>query len=108
MTDGGYISAPGSFLFSFRNPEELPPFKAPLKNQDTQYALCRYTTSGPSFGGGLDLFVASNANANSLSSSNFGYSYQPPLKYTGRTPKHDLLTGGKHFTPSEVEVLFLT
>jgi hypothetical protein len=62
-----YKQAPGSFIFSLRNKEDLPPFKAPLKDQNTPFAIYTYHTYGPTFGGGYDLFIYNNATSNTSS-----------------------------------------
>ncbi len=56
-----------------------------------------YHTSGfgPIFGGGHDLKIVDNSNANQSS-------YCNPKSYTGHTA--NLLAGSQHFTPDEVEV----
>ena len=100
---GDYIAAPGSFLFSLRNNDDLPPFKAPLKNdQNALYAIYRTSGYGPTFGAGHDLRISSN------SFTNFGHSYQLPSGYVyGGSKTHSLLGGSYYFKPAEVEVLYL-
>ena len=105
---GGYGSAPGSFLFSLRNKDDLPPFKAPLKYQNHGNALYCYSTYAPTFGGGHDLHIANDAKSNTKSYTHLGYSYRVPSGYTyGQANTQSLLAGSYHFTPSEVEVLYL-
>ncbi len=91
-----WVSAPGSFLFTLRNSRNLPPQRVPLK--DPEYAMGCYAGLGPIYGGGYDLRVRSQANANS-SSSRLGHSYALPEGCTS-----DLLAGAHYFTVSEVEV----
>jgi hypothetical protein len=100
----GYTSAPGSFIFSLRNNDDLPPFKAPLKDENRGNAIYRQNGIGPTFGGGHDLHIAELAVSNQLSYTNFGYTYQPP---SGQTNTASLLAGSKYFTPSEIEALYL-
>ena len=105
---GGWSSASGSFLFSLRNKDNFPPFKAPLKNQNDGHAIYRLSRNGPTFGSGHDLRIANNARSNTNSYTNFGYTYQAPSGYTyGQTNTPSLLAGSYCFTPSEVEVLCL-
>ena len=92
--------APGSFLFSLRNGDDLPPFKAPLKNTNDQYAIHCYADYGPTFGGGYDLEI----RIGKQSSSYFDYSYQAP-NITAN--KSSLLAGSEKFAPEEIEVLYL-
>jgi hypothetical protein len=105
---GAYKSAPGSFLFSLRNKDNLPPFKAALKNQNDGNAIYCGSGYGPTFGSGHDLRIANDAKSNTNSYTNFGHTYQAPSGYTyGQANTQSLLAGSYHFTPSEVEVLYL-
>ena len=99
FTDG-IVRAPGSFLFSLRNGDDLQPFKAPLKNEDDQYAIQRHADYGPTFGGGYDLAI----KIGKQSSSFFDYSYQAP---NTTAKKRYLLAGSEYFKPEEIEVLYL-
>jgi hypothetical protein len=103
ITGSGYKQAPGSFIFSLRNKENLPPFKAPLKDQNTQYAIYAGNSYGPTFGNGLDIYISNDAasNANSLA---FFYSYQAP---SGVSNANTILAGTQNFQPSEVEVFHI-
>ena len=104
ITGRGYKQAPGSFIFSLRNKENLPPFKAPLKSQGTSYAIYTRSSYGPTFGAGHDLYISDNAASNTNSYTNFGSYYQPP---PGVSSSRTILAGSYHFTPSEVEVFYL-
>ena len=97
LTDG-FISAPGSFLFSLRNNYDIDPFKCPLRGQNDELAMLR-SNSGPTFGL-TDMKIADNAGSSTESYIRPGYTYQAPPGYT-------LLGGSAYFTPSEVEVLYL-
>ena len=99
----GYTSAPGSFMFSLRNNEDLPPFKAPLKYENSGHAIYRKILRGPTFGGGHDLYIPDHAVSNQASFTNFGHTYQPPSEPTNT---ESLLAGSKYFIPSEIEVLY--
>ena len=101
-----WTSAPGSFLFSLRNNDDLGPFKTPLKNENTRQAIYRYNSWGPRFGD--DLHIHSNGGLNTYSWAYPGRTFQPPPGYTtGEHNTNSLLAGSLHFTPSEVEVLYL-
>ena len=105
---GGYTSAPGSFIFSLRNNDDLAPFKAPLRDENDVKAIYRYSGYGPTFGGGLDLYIANNAGSNTWSYTRFGYSYQPPPGYNpGESNTRSLLPGSFRFTPLQIETLYL-
>lgn len=104
----GYAFAPGSFLFSFRNNENIPPFKSSLKDDQTPHAIYRHSTHGPVFGGGHDVHIGDKAAYRSNSYINFGHTYRLPSGYTDHHHnKASLLAGSKYFTPSEVEVFYL-
>jgi hypothetical protein len=57
-------------------------------------------SSGPTFGGGHDLHVATCANSNTSSSTNLGSTYQLPPGQSAQS----FFTGGRHFQAAEVEV----
>jgi hypothetical protein len=95
-------SAPGSFLFSLRNNDDLAPFKAPLKNESDEAAMFRYHSAGPVFGLGIDLAIGGNAGY-----ARFGRTYQAPPGYTyGETNTSSLLAGSEVFDTSEIEVFY--
>jgi hypothetical protein len=103
-----FTSAPGSFLFSLRNHDNLPPFKAPLKDENSWHAIFRESEDGPTFGENFDLYIANNAKSNAQSFTKFGGTYQAPSGYTYKQLNtQSLLAGSFAFTPSEIEVLNL-
>ena len=104
--EDNWISAPGSFLFSLRNNDDLSPFKAPLKDENDVTAIYRSVAYGPNFG--FDLEIVNNAGLNGYSKTDFGDTFQLPPGYIYDTPKtQSLLAGSYKFTPAEVEVLYL-
>jgi hypothetical protein len=96
----GYASAPGSFIFSLRNKQDLAPFKAPLKSENAWQAIYRSSAYGPTFGKDHDLKIAGDAASNTNSFTNLGQTYQLPLGYNQTNTRY-------YFTPSEIEVLYL-
>ena len=68
------------------------------------YAIYRYSSYGPTFGGGHDIYIANNANSNTNSYTNFGTYYSVP---SGVKDKRTILAGTYNFTPDEVEVFYL-
>ena len=102
--NGVWKKAPGSFMFSLRNKENLPPFKAPLKDENTPHAIRARPGYGPLFGGGSDLYISNNAASNTYSNTNFNYNYKAP---PGVSNTQTILAGTPNFTPSEVEVFHL-
>jgi hypothetical protein len=102
--NGGYKQAPGSFIFSLRNKENLPPFKAPLKDQNTPYAIRTTNSTGPAFGGGHDMFISNDSASNNRSYTNFNRYYQAP---SGVSNALTILAGTHNFQPSEIEVFHI-
>ncbi|KAL9961673.1 hypothetical protein ACROYT_G030665 [Oculina patagonica] len=101
-TSSGWSSSSNAFIFSLRNKEGLGPFKSMVKQP--QYAIYRNSGYGPTFGGGNDITIADNANSNTNSYTNFGYSYSVP---SGVQSSRTILAGTYTFTPDEVEVFYL-
>ncbi len=101
---GAYIfkQAPGSFIFSLRNKENLPPFTATLK-QYYRLAINAEPAYGPSFLS--DMKISDNAASNNDSYTKFGTNYQPPSLIRDR---FNILAGTQNFSPHEVEVFDLT
>ena len=102
--NGRYKHAPGSFMFSLRNKENLPPFKAPLKDENTRSAIYAHHDYGPTFGAGHDLYISDNAALKTRSHTNFNNDYNAP---PGVSNAQTILAGTYSFTPSEVEVFYL-
>jgi hypothetical protein len=96
--------APGSFIFSLRNKENLAPFKAPLEHENSGGAIYTYHTFGPILGGGHDLLIYNNAASNTGSYTNFNHSYQAP---SGVSDARTILAGIQYFQPSEIEVFYI-
>ena len=104
ITGSGNKQAPGSFIFSLRNKENLSPFKAPLKDQNSVYAIGAYSSHGPTFGWGYDIYISDNAASNTNSYTGFNSYYQAP---SGVSSPTTILAGSYKFSPSEVEVFYL-
>jgi hypothetical protein len=104
ITGSGYKQAPGSFIFSLRNKENLPPFKAPLKDQNTPYAIYTGNSYGPTFGAGHDISISNDASSNTNSYTAFNNYYQAP---SGVSSTSTILAGTYNFQPSEVEVFHI-
>ena len=105
MSGQDYRQSDVSFLFSLKNKDNAPPFKSPVKIH--QHAIYSSPYQGASFGAGHDFCISDNSNANQLSYSDFGNTYQPPAGYVyGTQETKSLLAGSYKFTPTEVEVFF--
>ena len=102
LGESGNRYAVSAFLFSLKNPTNDPrklPHMAGKSNSMRDYGHV-----GPSFGEGIDLFIASNANKNSDSYEKLGYTYTVPSGRAG----DPFLTGATRFTPSEIETFYET
>ena len=94
-------------MYSLRNNDNLAAFKAPLIDENDEWAVTRNNLDGPSFGKG-GIHIADNAVSNANTHSDFGYVYQPPPGYITNQPNtKSLLVGSTDFLPTEVEVLYL-
>jgi len=98
-TTNGYKNHSEGFIFTLSNPHNIPPTKYPRKQQST-FAIFSYSTYGPTFGNGHDIYVANNSNQNSTSYTNFPYAYEDS---TGKG--QNTFTGAKYFTTTDIEVV---
>ena len=99
-----YENSNASFLFFLRNKDGFAPFFANIKQGQEQKAIYCYSSRGPTFGGGHDLYICNNPQVNQ-SRSNFGHSYQLPTGYVyGSEQAKNLLAGQYHFLTTEIEV----
>ena len=67
-------------------------------------AIYRYSSYGPTFGGGHDIYIANNANSNRDSYTGLGNTYTAP---SGVQDENKILAGTFDFTPDEMEVFYL-
>lgn len=96
----GYKHCTESFIFSLVNPFDVGPTKLSLKANSSKNAIYCDGEFGPTFGGGHDLYISSESNANSKSHSEYlNSSYDCPPHVTSST-----LTDDENFTVSEMEV----
>ncbi|XP_028402102.1 TLD domain-containing protein 1-like [Dendronephthya gigantea] len=102
-----YIRSTNSFLFSFRNKYNIKPFKLPVYRNHNN-AIYTNNGYGPTFGGGHDLHIRTNANANAGSYTNLGHTYKPPSGYNyGASNTRALLAGHyNNFRVNEIEVYY--
>ena len=89
-----------AFIFSISNKEELDPFVSEVSWPDL--AIYRGSGDGPLFG--QDIYIANNANSNSLSLARLGLAYPAPAAV--QNPR-TILAGTYRFSPDEVEVFYL-
>ena len=92
----GYVQDAGAFIFTLKNPHNIPPTK--YTTTQPQNAIRCYTSYGPMFGSG-DIYVYTNSNQNTSSSTSF------PQSYGDSTGKGKLtFTNNNNFQTTEIEV----
>ena len=94
-----YKSDPNAFIFSLTNE-----IKFKLNQNQIQNAIYCNPGYGPTFGGGHDIFIASNANTTTTSSSNLGSTYSHPQYILSSNEAQLLLAGSYYFQLSEIEI----
>jgi hypothetical protein len=99
-----------SFVFTLKNPHNLPPTRFPVKDGWVS-SITQMTGYGPVFGmvrrnstSGGDLAIAGDCNTNTRSSSCLGQMYTHDTGMDGK----EILTGSHHFKVQEVEVFEMT
>ena len=97
---GEYGFTRKAFIFSISNKEELDPFVSEVRRPD--WAIVMASGSGPVIGN--DIYIANNANSNSLSVARLGRYYPAPAAVQD---PDTILAGTLLFSPDEVEVFYL-
>ena len=83
------------------------PVKLSQYSSHKAYSIYFRSTYGPTFGGGHDINIKSDASSNSNSYSNLGHDYGPPSGYSyGSSFSRTFLAGTYKFTPDEVETFY--
>ena len=97
----GYKSAPGSFIFTLSNIHGTEPTKFP--NINTSYSVYHYSSRGPSFGYGCEIYIYEDfINTNSY--SNFPNAYQDVLNKGKSVFTGDLNNSNYYFKVKDIEV----
>ena len=96
-SQNAYKNTTNNFLFSIDKKT-----KHGVKSGGQSNAMYCYSTYGPTFGGGHDLYICSNCNTANSNYSNFPYSYECP-NYVNNG-NSDYLAGGYNFKVEEIEV----
>jgi hypothetical protein len=95
-----------SFLFTLKNPHNIPARRFALKFKKKRAAIYCSSTRGPCFGDGwgCDIAVRENCNSNTNSNTWLG------TVYTNDTGLRDtvVLTGSENFRVKEIEVFEIT
>ena len=105
LVGASYKSSSTGWIFSLKNAAKLQPFELTVKS--SQHATYCHSGYGPTFGGGHDLYIATQCNANTASYTNLGHSYHLPTGYSyGHTNTQNVLAGSHSFTVSDYEVFY--
>jgi hypothetical protein len=92
-----------SFLFTLRNPHGVPPRKFALRVEKKQRAIGCDSVWCAVVGGGGDIFVPGNCNANRNSCTRIGTRWSDRT-YANDTAFEVFLTCAEYFTVKEIEV----
>jgi hypothetical protein len=102
-----YTYDSNAFIFSLRRSGNSNKERFNVTRPDS--AILCYSTFGPTFGGGYDIYVSDSSNTNEYSSSNLGYSYQLPENTTyGSEEARIYLAGSYNWQTTEIEVYQVT
>lgn len=97
---GEYVEDRNAFIFSLLNKDNKP-FKTMCTYRlDAIYC---HKNEGPSFGGG-DLYISSNSNINTDSSSFFSLSYRHPDYVKDTNEAESILAGSRNFQTEQIEI----
>ena len=96
-----YKTTMNSFLFSIDRKA-----KYEQKAGQTSNSIYAYSTYGPTFGGGHDIYIADNCNSSTSCYSYFPYSYD--CKEYNNPSSSDWLAGAYNFKVDEIEVFSVT
>lgn len=107
LSNSQYGNNPDCFMFSLVNNSGIPQtFSIITSNKN--FATYSYSTYGPTFGGGFDLYICSEANKYNSSYSNLGHTYNPPVGASyGSTKAKNFLAGSYNFILTDLEVFTL-
>jgi len=92
-----------AFLFSLMNKDDKP-LKMKIDSNHTRYAIYCSSKFGPTFGSGSDIYIADNANINTVSSVNLGNTYKHPGYPIGSKEAQSYLAGSYNFQLSDIEM----
>lgn len=97
----GYKGDMYAFLFSYKNMNNKP---IKMKCSDPAFAISCHKQTGPCFGAGHDLFIASDSNKNHSSYSNLCHSYKHPEFAYNSFEAKTFLAESYNFVITEIEV----
>jgi hypothetical protein len=91
-----------SFLFTLKNPHNVPPRRFALKTEMKNGAIICYSIRGPCFG--YDMNVCDDCNTNTKSYTGLGKCYTNDTGLGG----NKVFTGSRYFQVKEIEVFEIT
>ena len=100
-----WMADSSAFIFSLRRNGGLTNFKLPIKSTDDFYknAILGWSSLGPIFGGGNDIYICDRSNITTQSYSQI-YSYIPPTYPYGSDYRSFLAGGFLNWLATEIEV----
>jgi hypothetical protein len=99
----GYTTDPSAFIFSLRRSGISNNYKLMINSTTGTYAIYGYSSHGPIFGGGHDIYIRDLSNTNTGSYSRF-LSYTEPT-YPSGSDSTTFLTGANgNWLTTEIEV----
>lgn len=105
ISKNGYVYNNKTCLFSLVNSDKkLVKIPNTGPSAGTTYSYYDYSSYGPTFGGGHDLYICDASNVTRSSYSNLGHSFSLPGYTYGSTQIKDFLAGSYNFTTLEIEV----
>ena len=103
-----YGSSSKSFIYSLYNINGFSPVKLQIKSSRQIYAIYKCSSYGPTFGGGHDLHLSSNAASSRNSYTYCGHTFHLPPGYSSSASSCRFYAGSYKFTPTDVEVFYET
>ena len=97
-----------AFLFSLVNKPGWAPVKLTQTGQHSS-STYSYSSYGPTFGGGYDIYISDKASSNTGSYTNLGHDYAAPSGYShGNSFTQTFLAATYNFQPDEIETFYET
>ena len=108
LGSSNFASSSKSFIYSLYNINGYAPVKLQIKSGLKQYAIYRWSSDGPTFGGGHDIHISNNAASHRLSYTACGDTYLLPPGYSPSGRSCTFYAGSNMFTPTDIEVFYET
>jgi len=97
-----YKTTSNSWIYSLDAKE-----KYKQKPNQAHYGVYCYSSYGPTFGGGHDIYIANNCNTGNPCYSNYGYSFETKNVTYSTTQAQSHLAGSYNFRVEEIEVFHI-